>query len=58
MLAAGGSGRRRAALQNAYTEGGGSLFPSKGDIMGKYFIAWLLGVPAVVLVIVWLLFGR
>jgi hypothetical protein len=25
------------------------------DIMGKYFIAWLLGVPAFVLVLFWLL---
>lgn len=25
--------------------------------MGKYFIAWLLGVPALVLVIIYLLFG-
>jgi len=24
--------------------------------MGKYLIAWLLGVPAFVLIIVWLLF--
>jgi hypothetical protein len=26
------------------------------DIMGKYFIAWLLGVPAVVLVVAYLFF--
>jgi hypothetical protein len=25
--------------------------------MGKYFIGWLLGVPAIVLVILYLLFG-
>jgi hypothetical protein len=29
---------------------------SKENIMGKYFIAWLLGVPAFVLVIIYLLF--
>lgn len=30
----------------------------KGDeAMGKYFIGWLLGVPAVVLVILYLIFG-
>jgi hypothetical protein len=27
------------------------------DIMGKYFIGWLLGVPAFVLLLVWLFFG-
>lgn len=27
------------------------------NFMGKYFIAWLLGVPAIVLVIIYLLFG-
>jgi len=26
--------------------------------MGKYFIAWLLGVPAFVLVFIYLFFGR
>jgi len=26
------------------------------NIMGKYIIAWLLGVPAIVLVIIYLLF--
>ena len=26
-------------------------------IMGKYFLAWLLGVPTVVLVIVYFVFG-
>ena len=29
----------------------------EGD-MGKYFIAWLLGVPAFVLVLIYLFFGR
>jgi hypothetical protein len=29
---------------------------SKGNIMGKYFIAWLLGVPAFVLVLFYLFF--
>jgi hypothetical protein len=28
------------------------------DIMAKYFIAWLLGVPAIVLIIIYLIFGR
>lgn len=30
---------------------------SRGNIMGKYLIAWILGVPAVVLVIIYLLFN-
>jgi len=25
--------------------------------MGKYFLGWLLGVPVVVLVLIWLFFG-
>jgi len=29
----------------------------KEMIMGKYFVGWLLGVPAVVLVIAYLIFG-
>lgn len=29
----------------------------KEFIMGKYFIGWLLGVPAVVLVILYFIFG-
>ncbi len=29
------------------------ISPTKGEIMGKYFIAWILGVPAVVLVAVY-----
>jgi hypothetical protein len=28
----------------------------KGKIMGKYFVAWLLGVPVFVLVLVYLIF--
>jgi hypothetical protein len=28
----------------------------KESIMGKYFLAWLIGVPIGVLVIVWLIF--
>jgi hypothetical protein len=28
-----------------------------GHTMGKYFLGWLLGVPAVVLLAVWLFFG-
>lgn len=28
----------------------------KEDVMGKYFIAWLLGVPLVVLVLIYLIF--
>jgi hypothetical protein len=27
-------------------------------IVAKYFIAWLLGVPVIVLVIIYLIFGR
>jgi hypothetical protein len=30
--------------------------PTSGDIMGKYFIGWLLGVPAIVLVILYFFF--
>jgi len=29
----------------------------RGSIMGKYFIGWLLGIPAVVLVILYFIFG-
>lgn len=29
----------------------------RGNIMGKYFIGWLLGIPAVVLVILYFIFG-
>lgn len=29
----------------------------KENIMGKYFIGWLLGIPAVVLVILYFIFG-
>lgn len=29
----------------------------KEFIMGKYFIGWLLGIPAVVLVILYFIFG-
>jgi hypothetical protein len=28
----------------------------QGNVMGKYLIAWILGVPAFVLVIIYLLF--
>jgi hypothetical protein len=28
----------------------------QGDDMGKYFLAWLLGVPAIVLVLIFLFF--
>jgi hypothetical protein len=27
-----------------------------GTVMGKYFLAWILGVPAVVLVLIYLFF--
>jgi hypothetical protein len=34
-----------------------TFFHSRGEIdMGKYFIAWLLGVPAFVLLLVWMFF--
>jgi hypothetical protein len=29
----------------------------RSDTMGKYFIGWLLGVPAIVLVILYFIFG-
>ncbi|WBS03059.1 hypothetical protein OU994_01750 [Pseudoduganella sp. SL102] len=29
---------------------------SRRDIMGKYLLAWLLGVPAIVLVLIYLIF--
>jgi hypothetical protein len=32
------------------------IFDTKGNRMGKYFIAWLLGVPAAVLVVAYLFF--
>jgi hypothetical protein len=32
-----------------------SKFEQRSDAMGKYVIAWLLGVPVVVLVIIYLL---
>jgi hypothetical protein len=28
----------------------------KENVMGKYFLGWLLGVPAVVLVVLWFFF--
>jgi len=28
----------------------------KGDPMGKYFLAWLIGVPGIILVLVYLFF--
>jgi hypothetical protein len=31
--------------------------PLPEQFMGKYFIGWLLGVPAIVLVILYLIFG-
>jgi hypothetical protein len=31
-------------------------FRTKGVAMGKYLIAWLLGVPGIVLLVVWLFF--
>jgi hypothetical protein len=31
--------------------------PIEESVMGKYFLAWLLGVPAFVLVIIYLLFN-
>jgi hypothetical protein len=30
---------------------------AKEHTMGKYFLGWLLGIPAVVLVAIWLFFG-
>jgi len=33
-----------------------SLTDFKENIMGKYFIAWLLGVPGIVLVLLYLFF--
>jgi hypothetical protein len=29
---------------------------AKENIMGKYFLGWLLGVPAIVLVVLWFFF--
>lgn len=34
-----------------------ALAQEEENAMGKYFIAWLLGVPAVVLIVVYLLFN-
>jgi hypothetical protein len=30
------------------------LFPARGAHMGKYFLAWLLGVPAGLLILIYL----
>jgi hypothetical protein len=30
--------------------------PLKENTMGKYFLAWLLGVPASILLLLWLVF--
>jgi hypothetical protein len=30
--------------------------PYREAVMGKYFLAWLLGVPGIVLLLVWLFF--
>ena len=35
---------------------GWALFDTGREPMGKYFIAWLLGVPAFVLVLIYLFF--
>lgn len=35
---------------------GAIRFPTKEHIMGKYVLAWALGVPAVVVVVAYLLF--
>jgi hypothetical protein len=45
-----------------YRSQGGSAdivkaFPKKERIMGKYVLAWLFGVPAFVLVIIYLIFN-
>lgn len=29
---------------------------NQGAVMGKYFLAWILGVPAIVLVLIYLFF--
>ena len=29
---------------------------TKENVMGKYFLGWLLGVPAIVLVVLWFFF--
>ncbi len=34
-----------------------AIHPTKEHDMGKYVIAWFLGVPAVVLVLAWLVFN-
>jgi hypothetical protein len=44
--------------RSAFAAGAGGRRPTTQEaIMGKYVLAWILGVPAVVLVIVYLLFG-
>jgi hypothetical protein len=34
----------------------GTEYPFEGDEMGKYFLGWLLGVPAIVLIVLWFFF--
>ena len=32
------------------------VFTLKENVMGKYFVGWILGVPAIVLVVLWFFF--
>jgi len=52
------SGRRLppTVAANGGGYGAGILQSTQETLMGKYFIAWLLGVPAFVLVIAYLIF--
>jgi len=46
MIGAAGIGQRRLSRLNR-----------RKPIMGKYFLGWILGVPVVVLVIIYLIFN-
>ena len=45
--------KRNPAKPARYARQRHNFFQQEGGVMGKYFIAWLLGVPAGVLVLVY-----
>lgn len=57
-----GTGRRRCALGTRFAICQRRCNPTgvadfKEIVMGKYFLGWLLGVPVVVLVLLWFFFS-
>lgn len=52
------SGAQRLLMPSRQRPGQSSLTATLfiGDIMGKYFLAWLLGVPGILLVLLYIFF--